>query len=265
MIWEVLAREGVERTRGKAMCPRCNTKKLSVSRFKGIAKCWGCGAFWSYTSEKTAPADDWVIYLVGAIAQACQDALLHDRDALDWLEHRKLPVGNIDWLLDQDLGAVPSDIDISTITRKAGKLLAEESKRRLAAATEMVRTAKVKGAKACKAAEAKLEALNLELDDERQNLDHMADDILPLLTTAKWDGALVYIYRDQDGQPCSLNIRQYSTEPDERTVKRIQPRPGRRGVFGALDAQYAPGESWSVSRSRKFGQPDKWKLCSPAA
>lgn len=244
-IWEVLAREGVVRTRGKAMCPRCNTKKLSVTTFKGFAKCWGCGAFWSCSSDKTAPADDWVIFMIGSIGEACQDSLPHDRDALDWLEHRKLPVDDTDWLLDQDLGAVPSDIDITTITRKAGKMLAEESKRRLAAATEMVRTAKAKGAKACKAAEAKLEALNLELDVESVNFDHIVDNILPLLTTAKWDSALVYIYRDQDGQPCSLNIRQYGTEPNERTVMRIQPRPGRRGVFGALDAQYDAGDSWS--------------------
>ena len=39
-IYDVLALAGIERTRGKMICPRCQAKKVTASELRGIATCW---------------------------------------------------------------------------------------------------------------------------------------------------------------------------------------------------------------------------------
>lgn len=244
-IYEVLAHAGIERGRDKMVCSVCQARKVTASEPKGIAKCWGCGAFWSVKGDYTSSDRDWAIDLIGAIASRCQDHLPKCIEALDWLDHRRLPTKDAHWLADQDLGAVPPGLYFNDLVSTARNLLNETSALRQGQVNLIVAAGKGKSAKARRGAEAKVEGILNKIDSDKTEFEHFVEGILPLLKDPAWRNAIVYVYRDEDGLPCSLNIRQYATEPAERKVMRLQPRTGRRGVFGAGDANYLVGEAWS--------------------
>jgi hypothetical protein len=243
-IYDVLASVGIQRTRGKMTCSQCHEPKVTASASKGIAKCWGCHAAWTVSGETLSTDHDWATYAIGTVASRCQTHLLQCRDALDWLEYRHLPVGDEQWLRDMDLGAVPPSLHISdvvTMTRHVhaqGEIAQQEK-------VKLLHTAAAgKGVKERRAAEAKAEVIKAAIDADRKEMEHLTKVILPLLLEPAWRNALVYLYRDPEGEPCSLNLRQYGTEPAERKVMRIQPHQGKRGVFGVPEAQYEPGDAW---------------------
>jgi ribosomal protein L37AE/L43A len=249
-IHDVLARAGVEHaqaSRGKMVCPVCKQRKVTASESKGIATCWGCEAHWTVTGEEsTAPDRDWGTYLLTRIASLCLDHLPACIEARDWLDHRLIPTKSWEWLADQDLGAVPPILPIKDLVL-AGKQLLQDAIGLLQAKqarTMQAATVIPKDLKLLRAAQRECATIDAAIEKEQKEFEHLTQVILPLLLDSKWRNALVYCYRDEDNQPCSLNIRQYSTEPGERTVMRIQPRPGKRGVFGVGEAQYAVGAAW---------------------
>jgi ribosomal protein L37AE/L43A len=245
-IKDILARAGIEYARGKKMvCPQCKERKVTASP-KGIAKCWGCGAFWTESTEETSPDSDWAIYLLTKIASKCQTHLLGCIEALDYLDHRQIPINDKRWLLDQDIAAVPPGLKISNWVAMADALLKTAISSQQAIMKKIMQKVldEHKNSKVYKDALKNCTAMQDKLDRETEEFEHLTQHILPLLLNPKWHNAMVYIYRDQDGQPCSLNIRQFATEPGERTVMRIQPRSGHRGCFGVDNAQYAAGAGW---------------------
>jgi Virulence-associated protein E len=243
-IYDTLAAHGIQRTRGKMTCSQCREQKVTASESKGIAKCWGCGAAWTVSGETLSTDHDWATYAIGTIASRCQTHLLQCREALDWLEHRRLPIEDKRWLLDMDLGAVPPSLYISDVVTQARHMHAQGESARQEKIKLLHTAAAGKGVKERRAAEAKAEVINAAIDADRKEMEHLTKVILPILTEPFWRNAVVYIYRDADGEPCSLNLRQYSTEPTDRKVMRIQPHQGKRGVFGVPDAQFEPGDAW---------------------
>jgi hypothetical protein len=132
-IAEILTDDGVTIRKGKMVCPKCGKKKVTASASKGIAKCWGCDAFWSENGDATPASHDWASYIVSRVASVAQDELPNNQAALDWLAYcRGLPVSNTDWLADNDLGALSGDIDISSIGYKARGIWSEEKSYRQA-------------------------------------------------------------------------------------------------------------------------------------
>jgi hypothetical protein len=59
--------------------------------------------FWSIHGGLSPAEERWATYLVGAIADQCQEWLPDCQVALDYLEHRELPT-DPRWLIEQDLG-----------------------------------------------------------------------------------------------------------------------------------------------------------------
>jgi hypothetical protein len=110
---------------------------VSVSRSKGIAKCFasGCDGFWSIHGGLSPAEERWATYLVAAVADAYQEWLPDCQLALDYLEYRGLPT-DPRWLIEQDLGAVPAWLDVETISTDARRLWNEERRRWLGRATE---------------------------------------------------------------------------------------------------------------------------------
>jgi hypothetical protein len=243
-IYDTLAAAGVERTRGKMICSQCHERKVTASESKGVAKCWGCGTAWTVSGETLSADHDWAAYAIGTIASRCQTHLLQCREALDWLEFRRLPIDDEQWLMEMDLGAVPPSLHIANVVTIARNMHAQGEIARQEKIKLLHTAAAGKGVKERRAAEAKAEVINAAIDADRKEMEHLTKVILPLLQEPAWRNALVYIYRDAEGEPCSLNIRQHNTEPEKREVMRIQPHQRKRGVFGAFDAQYEPGDAW---------------------
>jgi len=240
-ILDVLAAAGVEPAQGKMVCPKCDARKVTANSTKGIAKCWGCGMAWTVKGATTPPELDWATHIVSKIAGECQDHLPHCQIALDWLEHRALPVEDTRWLADNDLGAVPWDIEVDAILAGAKSLWAKERAQLCSEADDLRAAAKSFTGKRARTLNSDADRKDTAVKDNDAALESIAK-VLPLLQNPAWRDAVVYIYRDAEGNPCSLNLRQIASEPDEREVRRIQPR--RRGVFGALDAQYEAGDGW---------------------
>jgi hypothetical protein len=243
-IFDVLAAAGIERTRGKMICPHCEKRAITANQTKGVATCWGCQVRWSVNNAVTPPAFDWAIQLVSDVATACMEDIESSQEAKDWLRHRGLPVSDINWLIDNDLGTVPDYLDIQTISKSAKQLWAEDRQIRMAEVASLRTRANIVKGKEGRADAAKAERIEKFVADEDLAIDHVISNVLPLLTRPEWRDALVYVYRDADGNPCSLNVRQYQSEPEERKVMRVQPRANKRGVFGVTDAQYDQGECW---------------------
>jgi hypothetical protein len=243
-IYDVLARAGIEFARGKMVCSECKERKVTASESKGIAKCWGCGASWTEVAGAIHLDSDWGSYLITKIASRCQDYLSKSIEVQDYLDHRRIPTNNKRWLEDQDIGAVPPLLQIKDIVLAASTLF-QEAINRMEAERKELEPEATKGTKAVKAkAETERFLLQIKIERETSEFQHCTEKILPLLQNPKWHNAMVYIYRDQNGEPCSLNIRQFSTEPGDRTVMRVQPHAGRRGCFGVGNAQYSPGAAW---------------------
>ena len=240
-ILDVLAAAGVELARGKMVCPKCEARKLTANSTKGIAKCWGCGKAWTVKGATTPPELDWATHIVSTIAGECQDHLPKCQIALDWLEHRGLPVEDTRWLSDNDLGAVAWDIDVDAILGGAKILWAKERAQLCTEVDGLRADAKAFTGKRARTLNSDADRKDTVVKDNDAALESIAK-VLPLLRNSAWRDAVVYIYRDAEGNPCSLNLRQIASEPDEREVRRIQPR--RRGVFGAIDAQYEAGDGW---------------------
>jgi len=86
-----------------------------------------------------------------------------------------------------------------------------------------------------------------EMTAERDAIDHLMKHILPSLMKPEWNGSCVYIYRDENGAHTSLNIRQFAGEGADRKnkrVMRVQPRMGKRGLFGMRQALFDVGKGW---------------------
>jgi hypothetical protein len=250
-IFDVLERAGIERHRGKMVCCFCHERKVTASESRGVATCWGCDAHWNADQEAATPPDrDWGIHILTKIAVKCQDHLRTCGPAMDWLEHRRLPINEMDWLLDQDLGAVPNNLTAPMIEGvvRGAKVLLHEAVERLKAKQQVIMgkatSVASRDTKAIRAAQKESDVVQLQIDEEQKAFHHLTCNILPLLLNPDWHDAMVYIYRDQDGEPCSLNCRQYKVEPSERKVMRIQPGTGKRGVFGMGQAQFRAGAAW---------------------
>jgi hypothetical protein len=245
-ILEVLEKAQVDvRGGGKLICPRCGEKKLSVSRSKGIAKCFAtnCTGFWSAHGDSAKADEDWATYLVGAVADECQEWLPSCQPALDYLEYRKLPT-DPRWLFEQDLGAVPSWLGVEEISTEARRLWQQEHRHRLDLIKDAQLAAQGKGAKAVRAAEAKVERLQEEMDSEEKALRHVLESILPRLSDPKWRDAIVYIYRNAAGRPCSLTS----------DSSRMNPRSGTSCVYSPAKAM---ASSDCSKRLRALGVP-RW-------
>jgi ribosomal protein L37AE/L43A len=240
-ILDVLEAAGVDPTRGKMVCPKCDAQKVSANSTKGIAKCWGCGMAWTVKGAVSPPELDWATHIVSTIAGRCKGHLPNCQIALDWLEHRRLPIEDTRWLSDNDLGAVPWDIDVDAILAGAKMLWAKERQQLCTEAEGLRADAKALTGKRARKSKADADRKDAAIKDSDAALESIAK-VLPILQQSAWRDAVVYIYRDAEGNPCSLNLRQIASEPDEREVRRIQPL--RRGVFGVLDALYEAGDGW---------------------
>jgi len=246
-IEEILETAGVTIRSGKMECPSCGDKKLTASASKGVAKCWGCGRAWTERGDSRTPERDWAAYILTTVAEECQQELLINGGALDWLKSRGLPVDDLTWLEENDLGTLPGNLNLPSIKHHAKQLFDEWRADRHAE----IETWKLqlKGPNK-KSAVAKITAIGEEIIQEESNLANTLEK-LPVLNFSEWDGSLVYVYRDAKGTPMSLNIRNWQEEDEARDKKimRIQPRPNRRGLFGVTDAVYEPGAYWG-----KFGR-----------
>lgn len=238
-ITEILEAAGVEiGHRSKMVCPRCEQRKLTMSVPKGLAKCWGCGAFWTEHGDTKSPERDWATYIVATVAETAQTEL-HTSLAKRWLAGRGLPVNDDLWLEENDLGALPGDLPIRRIAAKARELFEEWQEAKNA------EISKLKKSSNRKLAAERTAFIEVEIEAEAEYLENTLK-LLPQLNSDDWLNSVVYIYRDASGNPTSLNIRDWTSEGEERKkrIMRLQPRPNRRGLFGVTDAVYAPGEAW---------------------
>jgi hypothetical protein len=253
-IHEVLARAGVEIRSGRMICPRCGDRKLTANTSRGIAKCWGCERFWTTDIDpESKQAWDWATALMTPLAELCKSSLASDGDARMWLLDRGLPIDDLDWIYEQDLGSVPRDLEsqLRPHLYRAEQQLAAEIETLKAEIQRLQATQAGSPGRPRKELQLQVQTLTMASIDTQNTFNHLKKNILPLLEKLEWVGAVVYVYRDEEGNVTSLNIRQIASEyttddhRSERRVIRIQPRANHRGLFGADDAQYALGEAWS--------------------
>jgi hypothetical protein len=228
---QVLVDAGIEWRRGKMDCPECGERKVTASTSKGIAKCWGCEAFWSVsTSTPEYKAQEWAPWLIGQIASLSRTHLTEKTTTYDWLTLKRRLPEDLDWLRAQDLGALDTKVDYKFIAKQASIKLEAAAQEGLKAAALLTK--------------GKAEAITKATDlytAEREALAHLTQNVIPLLSNPSWGEAVVYIYRDAHGQPVSLNIRKFSSEPETRKVMRVQPYSDRRGVFAPSETS---GQGW---------------------
>jgi hypothetical protein len=237
---------------------------------------------WTVRGEKIPPSADWATHIVSSLAAICIESLPEDTAAKDWLNYRGLPTSDSEWLADQDLGSIPfaSELRLSSIRHRARELYNEQFARESADMADSIKSAKMLGAKAVRAAQADAAVISTRLAEERVSLEHICDYVLPRLERPAWQESVVYVYRDANGTVTSLNIRQYKAEDDtddvvpakplyrggddededeedetqttktskrERKIMRIQPRANRRGLFGVTNGCFNPGVAWGNS------------------
>lgn len=241
-IEEILTAAGVTISNGKMECPGCSEKKLTASHRKGVAKCWGCGRAWTERGDSRTPERDWAAHLLTTIAEACQACLPSDPGTLGWLAKRGLPVDDTAWLEENDLGSLPGNLDISLLKHHAKERFNEWHSDKLKELESL--KLQLHGPRKKYAVEQMTSITDL-IAEEQANLDNTLER-LPMLNSRDWADSVVYLYRNAVGTPTSLNIRCWSDEDENRKkqVRRLQPRPNQRGLFGVTDALFEPGESW---------------------
>lgn len=214
-IRELLAREGVEWA-PRMDCPRCKAlKKITANEAIGFAQCWKCGARWSEHAARHA--GNWATNLIHGLAEQCIEYLPQSEPCLEWLVAKRGLPSDPKWLKAHYLGALPSNLETTSLIGSAKQHMEQDMEEALESATK----------------EAVIKRIEKEFEDQKKRLDKFAEG-LEKIKNPMWKDAVVYIYIDDNLQPISLNVRQYKLErkgdPDKH-VFRVQPKLGKRGVF----------------------------------
>jgi hypothetical protein len=138
-------------------------------------------------------------------------------DAYDWLVHKRGLPANVEWLRSHDVGAIPHNAPSLRNAEAEARAVFEEA-RQEAMGNLTEKDDPEAESKRWKAHEEQLEHIFKNADK---------------LFAGSWAGSVVFIYRNAQDDPISLNVRNVRKEIDgERTIFRLQPISGRRGVFG---------------------------------
>src|ERR1700722_19372260 len=162
-IWEILKLNGIVRCKGKMICPLCHEKKVTASESHGVATCWGCNMHWTLNSEISNPAKDWATHLIARLSERCQNYLPQSIEAKDALMDRELPINDFEWLEEQELGAVPTELYFEDIKTTATQLRDESLELQQKQCAQLTATASKLGAKAKRAVQSKLDALEAKM------------------------------------------------------------------------------------------------------
>lgn len=194
-------------------CPRCGNKnKITATEQINFAQCWKCGARWSGTDTG---AGNWANRAIEWAAEKCQEYLAESTATRQWLcGKRKLP-DDLGWLRAHDLGALPKFLGLGKFAKSLESDLDELAERSLESASREER-----------------EILKLEFEVQKDDLKRFSTTAAKL-DDPMWADSVVYIYRDANGLPVSLNVRQHLRETGDGTKYcfRAQPTLGHRGVF----------------------------------
>ena len=222
-IKTLLLNLGVEWKKGYMQCPdpQCAQYKLTASETRDIATCWACGKHWR-PGMKHKYKCSWGTWLMKYIAAKAQDHLEKDTGTLEWLTNKRQLKQNLQWYLDHNLGSFPPNLDLSIPIAKAKVILEDDLSRALALCTD----------------EEQKEDIIAEFDREKDRLNtFVKDTLIPTCAIGMLVDALVFIYTNAHGDPLSLNIRQWRNEEvgnKAKTIRRLQPILGRRGVFNPV-------------------------------
>lgn len=221
----LLEREGV--SWGKRMdCPRCLSPKKVTARGDGsIAQCWYCHVKWIPNQE--AMRGNWAVNLMRSLAEKCQEALQEGTPAYEWLtDNRGLPA-DARWLRAHYLGCIPQTMGVNGMLLLAKEQLAVDKEEGLEKATK-------KNAK---------ELIEIEFGMLERRLSNVTE-VINKLTDTQWHNAVVYIYVDDQEQPVSLHVRQFSAEENgKKLMMTVQPLL-KCGVFCPIPY---PGVAWADS------------------
>ena len=216
-ILEFLEALGVNVKKGAAKmeCPSCHELKLTASEKKNVASCWSCGKkFIPGNPRKDAPLT-WQTRIMKIIAARCQKALSERQGALNYLVNKRHLPNDIEWLKANFLGAVPADLPVNELKKKAGEILAEDMK--VADATAKAEELPILQAKE------QVEILNIE------RFFSTLDGVMNSINVA---GAVAFIYTNHHGHVTSINFRLHTVESEGKAkqLRRIQAGT-ERGLF----------------------------------
>jgi hypothetical protein len=207
-------------------CPRCKApKKLTANESIGVAKCWKCNAAWTENSGKHLGS--WAINLARGLAEQCQNYLPQSDACLEWLTDKRGLPNDVKWLQAHYLGALPGNLETSSLISRAREHMEQDTDEALELATK----------------DAVIKRIEKEHEEQLKRLDRFAEKLNPL-QNPMWKDSVVYIYVDHQFQPISLNVRQYKLErkgDPQKHCQRVQPVLGKRGVFCPVPE---PGVGW---------------------
>src|ERR1035437_3179157 len=129
-ILEFLEALGIDVKRGAAKmeCPSCHELKLTASEKKNVASCWSCEKkFIPGNPRKDVPLT-WQARIMKIIATRCQKALSERQGAMNYLVNKRHLPNDIEWLTANHLGAVPADLPVNELKKKAAEILTEDMK-----------------------------------------------------------------------------------------------------------------------------------------
>lgn len=219
-IREILEALGLTYKKGYMTCPSCGEQKLTASEKRNVATCWSCGQRWWPGKGQKNAAVSWGTVIVRPLAKLCLGHLAESHRTVEWLSGTRRLGVSAAWLRHHGVGAHPGPLDLTQVIAEAKCNLREDRQRALAAAAD----------------EKKARGVTAMFEEEAKRLDAFVKDKLqPLFRDSAWKGSAVFVYEDSNGDPISLNVRNFAEERDKRKVcYRLQPVEGRRGVFFPL-------------------------------
>jgi hypothetical protein len=191
--------------------------------------------------------------MIAEIARVSQEALLEEKTGpiclpmQGWIAWRGLN-DSYQWLIEHDLGAlIEMTQHLPNIMTQGKELYEAWVKGKKEEQANLERSASAARGKEKVRLNNALNILIEEMSAEQNAFNHFMNHVLPSLMKPEWNGSCVYIYRDENGVHTSLNIRQFAAEGTDRKnkkVMRVQPRMGKRGLFGVQQALFDVGDGW---------------------